>query len=133
MTSQESGATGATGGEFFAALSAAANRVAREQIGTVRAELTRKSREASGGAALLGAAGVTGAMAAGAAVITMVRMAEAVLPRRSAALLTTVALAGVSGGLAAAGVAQIRAAMPLLPEQAMGEMTQELDSAAPQS
>ncbi|MEV5819697.1 phage holin family protein [Micromonospora haikouensis] len=83
--------------------------VVREEVRAVRAQVGEAARPAGVGIALLAAAGGCLVLGAGAASTTVLRMLEAVLPRRLAAAGLTAGYLVTAVLLGRAGLAQLRA------------------------
>lgn len=79
----------------------------------------------------LGVAVVLGALAAGASTVMIMRMLEKVLPPTTAAAVATVIFAAAAGVLAAVGLAEVRRALPLVPERALDELREEIREVVP--
>ena len=103
----------------------------QQELRTAQAELAGKARVASEGMLLLGVAVVLGALAAGASTAMIMRMLEKVLPPTMAAAVATVIFAAAAGVLAAAGLAEVRRALPLVPERALEELREEIREVMP--
>jgi hypothetical protein len=103
----------------------------QQELRTAQEELAVKLRVASEGALLLGVAVVLGALAAGASTVMIMRMLEKVLPPTVAAAVATVVFAGAAGVLAGAGLAEVRRALPLVPERALDELREEIREVMP--
>ena len=102
-----------------------------QELRTAQEELAGKARVASEGALLLGVAVVLGALAAGASTLMIMRMLEKIVPPTIAAAAVTVILAGAAGVLAVAGLAEVRRALPLVPERALDELRKEIREVMP--
>ena len=103
----------------------------QQELRTAQEELAGKARVASEGVLLLGVAVVLGALAAGASTVMVMRMLEKVLPPTAAAAVATVIFAAAAGVLAAAGLAEVRRALPLVPERALDELREEIREVMP--
>jgi hypothetical protein len=102
-----------------------------EELRTAQEELAGKARTAFEGVLFLGAAVVLGALAAGTSTLVIVRMLEKVLPPTVAAAIVTIVLAVAAGVLAAVGLAEVRRALPLVPERALDELREEIRQVMP--
>ena len=103
----------------------------QQELRTAQEELAGKARVASEGVLMLGVAVVLGALAAGASTLMIMRMLEKVLPPTMAATVATVIFAAAAGVLAAAGLAEVRRALPLVPERALDELREEIREVMP--
>ena len=103
----------------------------QQELRTAQEELAGKARVASEGVLLLGVAVVLGALAAGASTVMIMRMLEKVLPPTMAATVATVIFAAAAGVLAAAALAEVRRALPLVPERALDELREEIREVMP--
>lgn len=70
--------------------------------------VTARARRAGKGAAMVGGAGVLGAVATGTAAVLLVRVLDALLPSKVSAFVATVLFGGGAAALGAAGVAELR-------------------------
>jgi len=87
------------------------NRVRRE-LRSTQDDIVGKVRSAGRGGALLGGAAVLAAVSAGTAGVLVLRVLEAVLPRRAAAFVATVLFGAGAAALGAAGVEELRRSLP---------------------
>jgi hypothetical protein len=101
------------------------------ELRTAQEELAVKARVASEGALLLGVAVVLGALAAGASTVMIMRMLERIFPPTIAPAVATIIFAAAAAVLAAAGVAEVRRALPLVPERALDELREEIREVMP--
>jgi hypothetical protein len=99
-------------GGFLRSMAGDVRGMVRSEIrGTVdelTGKVTGRVRSAGKGAALLGGAGAMGALSLGTGAVFVVRVLEALLPRRTAAFVATVLFGAAAAGLGAAGVAEIK-------------------------
>jgi hypothetical protein len=103
--------------EMMQAMSEQAVVLVREQVELARREMTAKARQAGTGAALLGGAGVLGALASGTATAALVLLLSRRPGPSAAAAVVTGAYAGVGAVLAQQGIERLRGASPLVPEE----------------
>lgn len=103
----------------------------QDELRTAQEELTGKVRTAFEGVLLLGVGVVLGAMAAGTSAVVITRMLENVLPPTIAAAVATVILAAAAAVLAVMGLAQVRRALPLVPQRALDELREEIREVTP--
>ena len=80
----------------------------RGTVDELTGKVTGRVRSAGRGAALLGGAGAMGALSLGTGAVFVVRVLEALLPRRTAAFFATLLFGAAAAGLGAAGVAEIK-------------------------
>ena len=113
------------------ALTQDVSALVREEIRAAQAELTGKARRAGRGGALLAGAGVLGALATGSSAVFLLRALDRVLPPRTAAAMLTVLYAGGAAALGAAGWGELRRAMPLVPEETVTSMREDVQAAGP--
>lgn len=128
MTSNDSGSTT---GDLLGALSEDVSRLVRQELTQAQAELTQKARQAGRGAAMLGGAGVLGALAAGTSAALFLRVLEGFLPRRTAAFVATACYGAGAAGLATLGIAEVRRALPVIPEDTVRSVRKDVRTARP--
>jgi hypothetical protein len=127
----KSSSTENSGTEVIRGLVDDVRELLQQELRTAQEELAGKARVASEGVLLLGVAVVLGALAAGASTLMIMRMLEKVLPPTTAAAVATVIFAAAAGVLAAAGLAEVRRALPLVPERALDELREEIREVMP--
>ena len=115
------------------ALTQDVSALVREEIRAAQAELAGKARRAGRGGALLAGAGVLGALAMGSSAVLLLRILDRVLPPRTAAAVLTVLYAGGAAALGAAGVGELRRAMPLVPEETVSSLREDVEAVRPGS
>jgi hypothetical protein len=120
-------------GNLVGALTQDVSALVRDEIRSAQAELTGKARRAGRGGALLAGAGVLGALATAGSAVFLLRTLDRFLPPRTAAALLTVLYAGGAAALGAAGVAELRRAMPLVPEETVTSLREDVEAARPGS
>ena len=98
----------------------------QQELRTAQEELAGKARVASEGVLLLGVAVVLGTLAAGTSTVMITRMLEKVLSPTMAAAVATVVFAAAAGVLAVVGLAEVRRALPLVPERAFDQLREEI-------
>jgi hypothetical protein len=103
----------------------------RDELRTAQDELAGKARVASDGVLLLGVAAVLGAVAAGTSTVMIMRTLEKVLPPIMAAAVATIIFTVAAAVLARVGLAEVRRALPLFPEQALDELREEIREMLP--
>jgi hypothetical protein len=103
--------------------------LARQQVELARREITTKMRRAGAGATMVGGAGFLAALASGTATAGLVLLLSRRPGPSAAALGVAGAYAGLSAVLAREGLARVREAGPLLPEEAVQNAKHNLGSA----
>ena len=120
-----------TAGQLVDELTSDTANLVRAEVRRGQQELLAKAKEAAKGAALLGGAGVLGALAAGTSAAFVVRTFGKVLPRPTAAFLATVLYGGGAAALATAGIAELKRVGPLLPEETIASIREDVRAARP--
>ena len=103
----------------------------QQELRTAQDELAGKARVASEGVLLLSVAVVLGALAAGTSTVMIMRMLERAFPPMTAAAVATIVFAAAAAVLARIGLAEVRRALPLVPEQALDELREEIREMLP--
>ncbi|MFR9801247.1 phage holin family protein [Pseudonocardia sp. RS010] len=80
----------------------------RSEVRAMRDDLVGELGRARTASLLLGGAGLLGLLAAGSSAALLMRALDGVLPRTASAAVVTGVYGGAAGGLAAAGLAQLR-------------------------
>lgn len=115
-------------GELVTRLSSQVTELVRGELELARAELATKGKRAGVGAGLAGAGGVVALFGVGALVAAAVAGLATVLDVWLAALVVGVLLLVVAGVLALSGRAQLRRAVPPVPEQAVEGVGRDVDA-----
>src|SRR3954452_14520178 len=123
------GSPGTSTADLLQALSSDLSALVRQEFTRAQQELVGKPKQAGAAAGLLGTAGLLGALAAGSSVTLMRRVLDKRLPPVTSALLTTALLSGGAAELAAAGLERLRAAWPLVPEETVAGVQQDVRAA----
>jgi hypothetical protein len=118
-------------GNLVGALTQDVSALVRDEIRAAQAELTGKARRAGRGGALLAGAGVLGTLATAGSAVFLMRALDRVLPPRTAAAVLTVLYAGGAAALGTAGIAELRRAMPLVPEETVTSLREDVEAARP--
>jgi uncharacterized membrane protein YqjE len=115
-------------GELVSRLSGQVTALVRGELELARTELAAKGKRAGTGAGLAGAGGVVALYGGAALVAAAVAGLATVLDVWLAAVIVGVVLLVVAGALALAGRAQIRRAVPPVPEQAVDGVGRDVDA-----
>jgi hypothetical protein len=102
----------------------------REELGRAQAEMADKARQATKGSAMLAAAGVLGAAAAGVSALFVIRVLDRMMPPPAAAATAAAGLAGAGAALGFLGVAELRPVRPLLPQRTIDQAREDVRAAA---
>jgi MFS family permease len=114
-------------GDLVKQLAGQTSTLVRQEIDLAKAELTEKGRVAGQGAGFLGGAALVGLMAAGALTATLILVLDTAMDSWLAALIVTVVMAAVAGFLALRGRDRIRAATPVVPEQTVETVKEDVE------
>ena len=120
-----------TAGQLVDDLTSDTARLVRDELRKGQQELLAKVREASRGAAMLGGAGVLGALAAGTSAALLVRTLGTFLPKPAAALVATTLYAGGAAALGAVGLEELKKVGPLLPEETIASLREDVRAVHP--
>ena len=115
-------------GELISQLSEQTSRLVRDELQLALAELKQKGRQARIGAGLTGAAGLVSLFGLGALLVAVIAALALVLPVWAAALIVGAAVLVLAGGLALAGIGQVKRATPPTPEQAMASIKRDIQT-----
>lgn len=102
------------------------SQLVRQEMRLAATEVAEKARHGGTGAGLLGGATVLALYGGGAAVITIIAALALVWPGWLSALVVAAALFVTAGVLALLGRRQLKQAAPPIPEQAIGEVRQDV-------
>jgi uncharacterized membrane protein YqjE len=114
--------------ELVKRLAAETSTLVHQEIELAKAELTEKGRIAGKGAAMFGGAGVAGLLALGALTACLIAvLATAVDHVWLAALIVAVVYGAVAAVLALRGRNQVQAATPVVPEQTIESVKEDVE------
>jgi MFS family permease len=113
-------------GELLKQLSEETTRLVHQELELAKAELTQKGKQAGAGAGLFGAAGAIGLLAAAALTTCFILALDAVMPAWVAALLVAVVYGVIALVVVKQGQAKMKAAGPLVPEQTIETVKEDV-------
>jgi uncharacterized membrane protein YqjE len=106
--------------------------LARQELRLAKAEMTEKGRTAGPGFGMIGAAGAAALLAAGALSAFLILALDGVMPNWLAALLVALAWGVLAGALYSMGKSRVEEAGPLVPEQAVETLKEDVQWAKTQ-
>ena len=106
--------------------------LARQELRLAKAEMAEKGRKAGPGFGMIGAAGAAALLAAGTLTAFLVLALDGVMPNWLAALLVGLGWAAVAAGLYVAGKGRVEEAGPLVPEQTVETVKEDVEWAKTQ-
>jgi uncharacterized membrane protein YqjE len=106
--------------------------LARQELRLAKAEMAEKGRKAGPGFGMIGAAGAAALLAAGTLTAFLVLVLDGVMPNWLAALLVGLGWAAVAAGLYVAGKGRVEEAGPLVPEQTVETVKEDVEWAKTQ-
>ena len=106
--------------------------LARQELRLAKAEMAEKGRKAGPGIGMIGAAGAAALLAAGTLTAFLVLALDGVMPNWLAALLVGLGWALVAGVLYLAGKGRVEEAGPLVPEQTVETLKEDVEWAKTQ-
>lgn len=121
--------SGNSTGELLDALRNDLRELVRQELRNAQDEFQAKAGQAGRSAAMLGAAGLLGVLAAGTGTTLLIRALDRVLPPTSAALVATALLGGGAAGLAVVGLQDLRDTWPHIRDETLGRMQGDVHAA----
>jgi predicted phage tail protein len=128
-TNQPGGITMSAPGDQIQRLGDDVRALIQQEVKQGQAEMADKARQAAKGGALLAGAGVLGAAALGTSTVLLVRLLDRIMPPTAAAAAATAVLGGAAAALAAGGVAALEPVRPLLPQQTLQQVDDDVRAA----
>jgi hypothetical protein len=115
--------------DLLQSLSSDVAALVRQELQTAREELTAKARDLGRAGALLGAAAGLGVLATGSSRALLLRLLDRRLPPVTSAAVVALLYAGSAGACAAAALAQLRRAQPLVPRDTVAGLQEDVRAA----
>ena len=106
--------------------------LARQELQLAKAELSEKGRKAGPGIGMVGVAAGVALLAAGALTAALILALDGVMPNWLAALVVGLVYAAVAGGLFYTGKERVQDAGPLVPEQTIETIKEDVEWAKTQ-
>ena len=119
-------------GELLRQLSEQTTRLVHQELELAKAELTHKGKQAGAGAGLFGGAGALGLAALGALTACFILALNAIMPAWLAALIVAVVYGAIAAFLALRGRDKVKQATPLIPEQTIETVKEDVEWAKTQ-
>jgi len=119
-------------GELLKQLSQETTRLVHQELELAKAELTQKGKQAGAGAGLFGGAGALGLAALGALAACFILALNAIMPAWLAALIVAVVYGAIAAFLALRGRDKVKQATPLVPEQTIETVKEDVEWAKTQ-
>ncbi len=114
-------------------LSEETTRLVHQELDLAKAELSEKGRQVGAGAGLFGGAGATGLLALAALTTCFILALATAMPAWLAALIVAVIYGAIAAVLAARGRVKVRQATPIVPEQTMETVKEDVQWAKTQT
>ena len=119
-------------GELLKQLSEQTTRLVHQELELAKAELQQKGKEAGAGAGMFGGAGALGLAALGALTACFILALNAIMPAWLAALIVAVVYGAIAAFLALRGRDKVKQATPLVPEQTIETVKEDVEWAKTQ-
>jgi len=120
-------------GDLLKRLSQETTTLVRQELELAKAEMTEKGKKAGIGAGLIGGAGVAGLLALGALTACLIALLDTFMVLWLAALIITVVWAAIAGVLALQGRDRVQDAGPVVPEQTIETVKEDVQWAKTQT
>ncbi|MCW3008837.1 MAG: hypothetical protein JWP17_3463 [Solirubrobacterales bacterium] len=120
-------------GDLLKQLSEQTTTLVRQEIDLAKAEVTQKGKQASVGAGVLAAAAIVGLLALGALTAMFIALLDTAMATWLAALIVTVVYGAIAGALAVVGRGRLKAATPVVPEQTVETVKEDVEWAKTQA
>jgi MFS family permease len=114
-------------GDLVKQLAEQTSTLVRQEVELAKAEVAQKGQQAGKGAGLLGAAAVIGLLAAGALTAFLIMLLDGALANWLSALIVAVVFGAIAAVLALQGRNRIRAATPVVPEQTVETVKEDVE------
>jgi uncharacterized membrane protein YqjE len=119
-------------GELLSELAEQTSTLVRQELALARAELVEKGRHAGIGAGLIGGGGALALFAFGALTAALILLLDLAMAGWLAALIVAVAYGAVAAVLALRGRREIEASTPVVPEQTVETLKEDVEWARTQ-
>ena len=119
-------------GELLKQLSEQTTRLVHQELELAKAEITQKARQAGQGAGMFGGAGALGLAALGALTACFILALNEIMPAWLAALIVAVIYGAIAAFLALRGRDKVKQATPLVPEQTVETVKEDVEWAKTQ-
>lgn len=119
-------------GELLSELAEQTSTLVRQELALARAELVEKGRHAGIGAGLIGGSGALALFAFGALTAALILLLDLAMAGWLAALIVAVAYGAVAAVLALRGRREIEASTPVVPEQTVETLKEDVEWARTQ-